>query len=116
MAGRMDILFRNAKLRKACSQSVLASRKWGTEGGRKVMRRLDEMADSENMAVLTSLRQTQCHPLKGDRRGQFSVDLAHPYRLIFEPANEPLPKLPDGGLDLQRVTVVRILSVEDTHG
>lgn len=50
-----------------------------------------------------------------DRALQLSLDLDHPYRLIFEPANEPIPTKPDGGLDWNKVTAVRILGVEDTH-
>ena len=26
----------------------------------------------------------RCHPLKGNRKGQYAMDLVHPYRLIFE--------------------------------
>lgn len=56
------------------------------------------------------------HPLKGDRAGQFALDLWGSFRLVFEPANVPLPKLPDGGLDRTRVTKIRILEVVDYHG
>jgi proteic killer suppression protein len=26
----------------------------------------------------------RCHPLKGNRKSQYAVDLVHPYRLVFE--------------------------------
>jgi proteic killer suppression protein len=52
--------------------------------------------------------------LKQDRAGQLSVDLDHPYRLIFTPAAPALTK-PDGGLDWTQVTVIVVLGVEDTH-
>ena len=58
----------------------------------------------------------RCHELAGDRSGQLSLDLDHPYRLIFKPATEPIPLKPDGGLDWTRVDAVLILGVEDTHG
>jgi hypothetical protein len=29
------------------------------------------------------LRLGRCHPLYGDRLGQYAMDLIHPYRLIF---------------------------------
>ncbi len=57
----------------------------------------------------------RCHELVQDRAGQLSLDLDHPYRLIFAPANEPLPTKPDGGIDWTQVTAVNILGVEDTH-
>lgn len=57
----------------------------------------------------------RCHELKGELAGILSLDLRHPYRLLFEPADEPVPVKPDGGLDWAGVTAVRILGVEDTH-
>ena len=59
----------------------------------------------------------RCHELTGGKRaGQLSVDLDHPYRLIFLPDHEQVPRLEDGGLDWARVTAIKILGVEDTHG
>lgn len=57
----------------------------------------------------------RCHELIGDRKGEISIDLDGPYRLIFEPADNPPPTNEDGGLDWKRVTAVVILAVEDTH-
>ena len=44
-----------------------------------------------------------------------SANLDHPYRLIFRPAEEPVPVKEDGGLDWARVTAVVIIGIEDTH-
>lgn len=38
------------------------------------------------------------------------------YRLIFIPDHDPVPRLKDGGLDWSKVTAIKILGVEDTHG
>jgi len=57
----------------------------------------------------------RCHELLHDRALQLSIDLDHPYRLIFEPADEPIPTKPDGGIDWNKVTALRILGIEDTH-
>jgi proteic killer suppression protein len=61
------------------------------------------------------LPQVRCHELKGDRKGTLAVDLEHPYRLVFEPANEPVPRKSDGGLDWTNITAIRVLAVEDYH-
>ena len=45
----------------------------------------------------------------------FAVDLKQPYRLLFEPALIPFPKKEDGSTDLDKITAVRILGVEDYH-
>lgn len=55
------------------------------------------------------------HQLIGRREGQYAVDLVHPHRLVFEPANEPLPQTEDGGIDVKRVTAIMILDVVDYH-
>ena len=55
------------------------------------------------------------HELTGNRRGTFAVDLKYPYRLVFEPAENPVPRKDDGGIDLERVISIRILKVEDYH-
>jgi proteic killer suppression protein len=56
------------------------------------------------------------HALSLNRKGQFAVDITENYRLIFEPNNNPLPLQKDGGLDLKRITDIKILEVEDYHG
>jgi len=58
----------------------------------------------------------RCHELTGNKKGKLSLDLDGPYRLIIQPINEPLPERPEGGLDWNRVTAIKILGVEDTHG
>lgn len=112
----MEILFKNTKLEEICNNHQTAVRKWGDREATLLRKRLDEMRDSDTLAVLMKIPQARCHDLKGDRKGKFSVDLKHPYRLIFEPANDPLPELPNGGLDYSRITIVKILGKEDPHG
>lgn len=58
----------------------------------------------------------KCHPLRADRAGQFAVSLRGPYRLIFEPDHNPVPRLDNGGIDKSRVTRIRIKEVENYHG
>jgi Plasmid maintenance system killer protein len=32
----------------------------------------------------------RCHPLTGDRKGQYAMDLSHPYRLVFKVKQESI--------------------------
>jgi len=57
------------------------------------------------------LPPARCHELTGNRKGQLSVDLEHPYRLVFIPANNPIPKTADGGLDWPEVTEIEIIEI-----
>ena len=52
---------------------------------------------------------------RGDRATQLSLDLDGPYRLILSPANNPIPRKEDGGLDWNKVTAVKVIEVTDTH-
>jgi len=110
------INFKNKKFEKCCNTLKEAQKKWGTQQGKKVLDRLNEMRDADNMLILMSIPQARCHPLTGDRKGQWSVNLKHPYRLIFELVSEPLPRSKGGGLDMAKITEVKIIGVEDTHG
>ncbi len=70
---------------------------------------------ARNLSQVPAEKPERCHELSGKRKGTFAVDLKHPFRLIFEPADEPVPKKDDGGIDLKKVTMITILSVEDYH-
>ena len=112
----MDILFRTTRLQKDCNDSKRATRRWGAETSRMLRRRLDEFRSAETLNIVRVLPQARCHELVGDRKGQLSVDLKHPMRLVFEVANESPPRRADGGLDWARATAIRILEVIDYHG
>lgn len=111
----MVILFKTTKLERECNNENLLVKRFGVLRSKLLKRRLTELQAAASLNVLRLLPQSRCHELKGNRKGQLSVDLDHPYRLTFEPADNPIPKKPDGGLDWNKVTVVRIIGVEDTH-
>jgi len=109
----MEIRFKSSRIQKSCNSERESVRAWGTLNARKLRQRLAELSAAETLEGMRKLPAARCHPLKGDRAGQFAVDLAHPYRLVFEPANNPVPKKNDGGIDLEKITSITILSVED---
>ena len=79
------------------------------------MRRIDDLKDVSCLADLHLFPALRPHELLGDRKGQIAVDLKKPYRLVFEPADDPIPKKEDGGLDWIEVTKVRLLEVVNYH-
>lgn len=110
----MDILY-SREMKKHCRDRGAAVRKWGPEQGKLVIRRIDELKDVSCLADLRRFPALRCHELKGDRKGQIAIDLINPYRLILEPANDPIPRKEDGGLDWEQITAVRLLEVVDYH-
>ena len=111
----MVVYFHTLKLQKSCCTEREAVRTYGAPLARKLMQRLQELDAAETLADIARVPPPRCHELKGDRAGQLSVDLQHPYRLLFIPANDPVPRLVDGGLDWNRVTEIEIICIADTH-
>ena len=111
----MIISFKTKKLQKLCSKRVEAIKNLGAKGGLKLQQRMMELQAAETLEDISCVPPARCHELTGNRRGQLSVDLDHPYRLLFIPVNDPQPKRKDGGLDWSGVTEVEIIGVVDTH-
>ena len=89
------------------------SRELGKAVARKLMARLADIDAAEN---LSQVRVGHPHLLKGDMRGRISIKLDKKKRLVMEIADEPLPVLNDGGLDLAEVRTVRVVFIGDYHG
>jgi proteic killer suppression protein len=111
----MLIYFRTKKLQKVCSEQRAMQMQLGQAMARKLQQRMAELKAAEALSDISHLPPPRCHALSGDRVGQFSVDLDHPYRLLFIPADEPIPYREDGGVDLERVAEIEIIAIVDTH-
>jgi proteic killer suppression protein len=111
----MLIEYKQPWLEKIGNSDSMAKRKLGPSRAEKLRRRLDELDAADTLEVMRNLKQARCHELGADRKGGLSVDLDHPYRLIFVPANDPVPRKPDGGLDWSGVTAIRIVDIVDYH-
>ena len=110
----MDITFASDKLRNELNDSKKLQRRYGADGAKRLRQRLDDLHAAPSLDVMRRL-PGDCHELKGDRAGQLAMKVIGGYRLIFEPADVPIPRKDDGGLDWTEVTIVRILEVEDYH-
>ena len=111
----MDILFITQHLKKEFTDPKKLLKVHGAKRTKIIKRRMATLRAADSLVDLRLL-PGHCHELTGDRAGQITIALDGPYRLIFEPANEPVPRLQDGGLDWDRVTAIRILEVVDYHG
>lgn len=111
----MEILFKSTKLRKIMSSEALLIREFGKENARLIMRRMVTLDAADCLADIPAKKPTRRHALSGKRKGQYTIDAKHPFRILLEPADDPLPVRDDGSADLERVTSIRILGVEDYH-
>ena len=114
----MEISFKSRKLAKQFNSQNELVRNFGAYQAKKISIRLSELQAAANLHDFWPPKSgpSRCHELnQGKRRGQISVDLEYPYRLIFAPDHDPVPTSDDGGLDWYKVTAVLILGVENTH-
>lgn len=108
----MDILFSSADLESLCSSEREGRRRLGDRSAKKLRTRL---ADLQAAARVTDLIAGRPHPLKRERLGQFAVDLDGGLRLVFEPANDPVPLDSGGHITWASVTTIRIVYIGDYH-
>lgn len=108
----MQVRFKDKKLRELCEKQAVAEKKLGAASARKLKVRLVAL---EAATCVTDLVAGNPHPLKGDRLGQFALDLAGGWRLVFVPAHDPCPARPDGGIEWSLVTIVSIEYIGDYH-
>ena len=111
----VEFCFSNNKLAKVLTSERELARNYGSDNGRRIARRLQNIADAANLEELSKLPQTRVHQLIGDRKEQISVDVKHPYRLILLCNHDETPRKDDGGLDWARITKVQLIEIADTH-
>jgi len=113
----MDIRFADRKLEKECSDDRLMLRRQRERRANLLKSRLAVLAAATSLADigLPYRGPMRCHELTGNLDGVLSIDLDHPYRLLFKPDHDPCPTREAGGLDWTQVTMVVILEIADTH-
>ena len=111
----MDIIFKTTKLKKVfCSDKELL-KEYGKENADKIKKRMAFLRSAPSLSMVPITPPFRRHQLKENLEGLFAVDVKHPDRLVFKPANDPVPLLADGGIDVTKVTAIEIVGVGDYH-
>ena len=79
----MEVTFKTRKLEKEYRENAKAVKSYGKDVARKYILRINIIKSANNLEELMSLPGLGCHPLKGDRHGQYAIKLTGFYRLIF---------------------------------
>ena len=111
----MQISFTNHKLAKLLGDQKQTLRTYGPVNGKKILLRLQQLADAENLSEFAKLPQTRVHELVANRNEQISVDVKQPFRLLMIPDHLKMPRKPDRGLDWEGITRVTITEILDPH-
>lgn len=114
----MDITFANTSLKKQLNEEKAMIKAHGPLRTKKLKIVLTQLRAAPSLAIFAPPMSPphRCHELTGNRKGQLTVDLDHPYRLVFIPEHDPLPQRAEGGLDWKQVINIKIIAIEDTHG
>lgn len=113
----MDISFKNKRIEQICNNEKVMSKNFDKQITKKLKQRLFELRAASSLDKISHLPPPRLHELDQDRAGQLAVDLKHPFRLIFVPDHEPVPRKSDGGIDRTLISAIKIIEVGvDYHG
>ena len=98
----MKITYKNNKIERICTDAKTAERIHGKEMAERIHQRIDEISAADSVEMMIRFRIGRCHPLSQNRKGQYAVDLVHPYRLVFEKR---------GGV----IQIANVLEIVDYH-
>jgi len=107
----MEIIFISERFQEFCSDKSKLTRRYGDVNAGRIHQRIAEMLAVDNLAQLYILPGPRCHELHGNRKGHFAVDINGELRLIFIPADNPIPHKPDGGILLKKVTMAQVIEI-----
>jgi proteic killer suppression protein len=111
----LEITFHNNRLRKMANDDRLAVRELGKIRAKLYKERLDDLRAASTLEDVRFL-PGRFHELTENRKGQWACDLDHPYRLIFQPHEEPIPEDDNGKYIWLEITGVEILEITNYHG
>ena len=98
----MEITYKNRRIEKVCTDIKVSDKTYGNEMSNKIQMRIDQITAAETVEEMIQYHIGRCHSLTSNRKGQYAVDLVHPYRLIFEKYGE-------------QIQIAHIMEIVDYH-
>ena len=111
----MDVTYKNKKLQKYAEDEKYSVQKLGPRRSELYLQRIGDLISAETLEDVRYLPGNY-HELKHNRKGQWACDLDQPYRLIFEPHENPIPTNPAGQYIWLEIKGVELLEIENYHG
>jgi hypothetical protein len=110
----MELTFADSELQRTLESRVRVDDHFGDGHGAIVRQRVCELLAAETLAVVASV---QTFDLRADDQttGAFSLSLTPRYRLRFEVAVAPTPRLRGSSqIDLSRIDAIRVVHLEES--
>jgi proteic killer suppression protein len=111
----VNVTFSNSRLEKLANNYKKCQKDMGQIRAKLFHKRL---GDLHNAFTLEDVRHLpgRYHELTGDRKGQWACDLDHPYRLVFEPHEKPVPTDQDGKFIWLQIRGIEMVEIVNYHG
>jgi len=111
----VNISFQNKKLERLLANQSKLSKELGPLRAKLFLKRLGTLV---NAITLEDVRYApgNFHELVADRKGQWACDLDQPYRLIFEPHEDPIPTDDSGRYVWLEIKGVEVIEITNYHG
>ena len=110
----MNIDFKNNKIRKVLSDAREMQKAFGNMA-KKVSQRMEQLKAAPALSDMVNYQAARCHQLKGERKGEWIVDISVNHRMIFEINQNPVPQNKDGSVNTLKVTDIMIIETTDYH-
>lgn len=98
----MDITYKNKKIEKVCTDAKTKEKTYGLKMAGKIHQRIDEITAVDTIEMMILFRIGRCHPLSQNRKGEYAVDLVHPYRVVYKKNGN-------------RIQIAHVLEIVDYH-
>jgi toxin HigB-1 len=110
----MEITFGNKKLEKLANDDRKCLREMGKIRAEKFKERLVQMKFVKTLEEVRFLPGNY-HELSENRKGQWACDLDQPYRLLFEPHENPIPSDEHGRYIWIEIKGVEVIEITNYH-
>ena len=115
----MELQIPDKKLKRTLGDDKERKKRFGADMAKKIQLRMNALKAAESLVDFwpPSSGPERCHELKADLDGTFSMDLKHPYRLLFKPTDpEHSSAAQEEKARWAAIKSITITGIEDTHG
>lgn len=111
----MEITFRDKDLERCSQDDRFCVKHLGMKRAKIFMQRFSVLESASSLEDVRYMAG-HFHELVGTRKGQWACDLDQPYRLIFEPHEDPIPTDKNGKFIWIEIKGVEIIEITNYHG
>jgi len=107
----MEYFGESNKITKILGSERKIIKTYGKDRAIRIMQRLREFQNADNLSEIAHVPPPRLHSLHGKREGQFAVDVAANFRMIFEgyDSNDKATK------EESKIVTLSIIEIEDYH-